>query len=88
MMVRLTFLYIAFDYYVHLDYSYKRKASPDIQKEYAEIWRRMDPDAQISLQPTIYDALELAKRIGDRANGMQTFVTGTTRLVRSTLAIV
>jgi folylpolyglutamate synthase len=53
----------------------------DIANQYVETWRRIDSKAHISLQPTIYDALELAKRIGDRQRGMQTFVTGDVRLI-------
>jgi len=58
-----------------------KEAWLDIQKQFAETWKRLDPKAQVSLQPSVYDALELAKRVGDRGNGMQTFVTGSTRLV-------
>jgi folylpolyglutamate synthase len=58
-----------------------REAWLDTQMQFAEIWKRLDPEAQVSLQPSVYDALELAKRVGDRGKGMQTFVTGSTRLI-------
>lgn len=48
----------------------------------------MDPKAHISLQPTIFDALELAKRISDHESGMQTFVTGSTMLIGPALEIL
>lgn len=46
----------------------------------AETWKSIDSTAQISLEPTIEGALDLAKRIGGE-QGMQTLVTGSTRLV-------
>lgn len=57
-------------------------------KQYAKIWQSIDPKAEISIQPTIRDALELAKQIGDAKNGMQTFVTGTTMLIGPALEIL
>jgi hypothetical protein len=73
---------------LYIDSPHKRKVSPDIQKLYAETWKILDPDAQISIMPSIRDALELAKRIGNELNGMQTLVTGTTPLVRSVLTFM
>jgi hypothetical protein len=73
---------------LYIDSPNTRIVSPDIQKLYAETWKILDPDAQISVSPSIRDALELAKQIGIESNGMQTLVTGTTPLVRSVLAFM
>lgn len=48
----------------------------------------MDPSGQVYLQPTIHDALQLAKQIGDKAGGLRAFVTGDGRLVGPSLDIL
>ncbi len=64
------------------------KVSLDIQEGYAKIWKSIDPTAQISLEPTIEEALKLARRIGDRGDGIQTFVTGDPQLIGSALCFL
>jgi hypothetical protein len=48
----------------------------------------MDSEANISLTSTVEDALQMARDIGDRGSGMQTFITGTTGLVGIALCIL
>ncbi|KAL8700204.1 MAG: hypothetical protein Q9201_005573 [Fulgogasparrea decipioides] len=50
--------------------------SVDLQKDYIEAYRIIDPSVGISVKPTIEGALNLAKDNGRRDNGMQTLVTG------------
>jgi folylpolyglutamate synthase len=83
-----TLKYLDSTFLISLSDSPYKIVSSDIQKLYAETWKTLDPNAHVSIQPTIHDALELAKQIGDEAHGMQTLVTGTTRLIGSVLAIM
>jgi folylpolyglutamate synthase len=62
--------------------------SLDLQERYANIWKSIDPLAKIWLEPTVESALQLAKRIGDQGNGMQTFVTGASRLIGLALCLL
>jgi hypothetical protein len=67
-----------------LDCIYERPetfVSQDAQRNYAEIWKDIDSEANISLTSTVEDALQMARDIGDRGSGMQTFITGDTGLV-------
>ena len=48
----------------------------------------MDPGANISIEPTIEGALNLARRVGDQDNGMQALVTGSLHLVGSALSLL
>lgn len=60
----------------------------DAQNNYAEIWKDIDSEANISITSTVEDALLMAKDIGDRGNGVQTFITGDTGLVGIALSIL
>jgi hypothetical protein len=60
----------------------------DIQELYSGVWERVDPIAKISYEPTIEDAVRLAKSIGERDNGMQTLVTGSLYLVGGVLRLL
>ncbi|RDW81881.1 hypothetical protein BP6252_02993 [Coleophoma cylindrospora] len=62
--------------------------SSEIQESYAAIWKGIDSQAEISLEPTINDALQSAKTIGTQAGGMQTLITGTSRLVGHALCLL
>ncbi len=62
--------------------------SLDVQKDYAEAWKNIDPNVEISIEPTIEGALNLARRIGHRNNGMQTLVTGSLYLVGGALSLL
>lgn len=57
----------------------------DVHKEYEQAWNSIDPNAEISVEPTIEGALKLAKEIGDRGNGMQTLITGSLYLIGGAL---
>ncbi|KAL9119551.1 MAG: hypothetical protein Q9187_003896 [Circinaria calcarea] len=70
------------------DKNLQNRFSLEVQERYAEIWRTIDPDAEISLERTIEGALNLARRIGDRGNGMQTLVTGSLHLVSGALSLL
>lgn len=56
-----------------------------MQDSFAAAWKSVDPTAQISSESTIKGALNLARAIGDRRSGMQTLITGDTRLVGAAL---
>ncbi|KAK2623513.1 hypothetical protein QTJ16_007067 [Diplocarpon rosae] len=62
--------------------------SREIQKDYARIWRLIDPLAQISLADSVEDALMMARNIGEEGNGMQTFVTGAVNLIGCALPLL
>lgn len=62
--------------------------SLDLQKDYIEAYRSIDPDARISIEPTIEGALNLAREIGSRDNGMQTLVTGSLYLIGGALRLL
>lgn len=59
-----------------------------IQMDYTEVWRKIDPEAEISIEPTIEGALNLARRIGLQHDGMQTLVTGSLHLVGAALHLL
>jgi folylpolyglutamate synthase len=52
---------------------------------YAEIWKRVQPNSAILLEPTIQGAVEMARGIGRDHGGMQTLVTGSQYLVGGAL---
>lgn len=68
--------------------NYEMLFSTSLQKQYIEAWKSMDLRADISIEPTIEGALDLARRIGDQVNGMQTLVTGSLHLVGSALSLL
>ncbi|KAL8906531.1 MAG: hypothetical protein Q9207_001969 [Kuettlingeria erythrocarpa] len=62
--------------------------SPDLQKDYIDAYRSIDPGARISIEPTIEGALNLAREIGSRDNGMQALVTGSLYLIGGALRLL
>lgn len=68
--------------------NYKMLFPTNLQKQYILAWKSMDPRANISIEPTIEDAMDLARRIGDQVNGMQTLVTGSLHLVGNALSLL
>ena len=50
-----------------------------------QAWKSVDDHATIHIEPTIEEALHLAKKIGDQNNGMQTLITGSLYLVGGAL---
>lgn len=61
---------------------------PDLRKDYIDAYRNIDPDARISIEPTIEGALSLAREIGSRDNGMQALVTGSLYLIGGALRLL
>lgn len=59
-----------------------------MQDIYAAAWRAVDSNAQICLRSSIEDALNFAKLVGDRENGMRTLVTGDMYLVGTALDLL
>ena len=65
-----------------------RSLSEQDQTDYARIYRTIAPDTEVSVQPTIEQALLQAKEIGDRDGGMQTLITGSLFLVGGALRLL
>lgn len=61
---------------------------PDFPTIYCEIWKKIDPEAQVFNEATIEGALNVARKIGEQSGGMQTFVTGSLHLVGGALNIL
>ncbi|CZR68768.1 related to tetrahydrofolylpolyglutamate synthase [Phialocephala subalpina] len=59
-----------------------------INKAYAEVWKKVQPDAEVSVEGTIEGALEKAREIGKESGGMQTLITGSQHLVGPALALI
>ena len=59
----------------------------EVQQQYIHAWREYQPDAQVSVEPTVEGALNLA-RMADRGAGMQTLITGSLYLVGSALRLL
>jgi len=61
-----------------------------LQNAYVEIWKRIQPEAQIVVERTIEKALEAARRIGKEAGdgGMRALVTGSQHLVGPALRLI
>ncbi len=56
--------------------------------EYTEAWRTIDAGAQLSIEATVEEALNSARRIGLQRDGMQTLVSGSLHLVGAALRIM
>lgn len=66
----------------------RSKPFPDVvQKQYVHAWREHQPDGQVSVEPTVEGALNLA-RTADRGEGVQTLITGSLYLVGSALRLL
>jgi hypothetical protein len=59
-----------------------------MQDIYAAAWRAVDLTAEISLKPSVKEAMNFAKIVGGQENGMQTLVTGDTHLVGAALYLL
>ena len=76
---------------ISLDHCFKPPEKPfslDVQREYIEAYRTVDPDVSIAVEPTIEGALNLAREIGNCGNGMQTLVTGSLYLIGGVLRLL
>ena len=62
--------------------------SPERELEYIQAWKSVDPLVEITVEPTIEGALNLARKIGDRGHGSQTLITGSLYLVGGALSIL
>lgn len=73
------------------DHCFKTPEKPfslDVQNDYVEAYRSIDPDVHITIEPTIEGALNHAREIGNRDNGMQTLVTGSLYLIGGALRLL
>lgn len=52
---------------------------------YAKFWKEFHPEASVSVASTVYKALAQAQLIGIENRVMQTFITGSLRLVGAAL---
>ncbi|KAL8725125.1 MAG: hypothetical protein Q9181_006537 [Wetmoreana brouardii] len=76
---------------VNTDRCFKTPGKPfssELQKDYIEAYRRIEPNVDISVEPTIEGAMHLAKDIGTRDSGMQTLVTGSLYLTGGALRLL
>ncbi|KAI4229803.1 MAG: hypothetical protein L6R36_000590 [Xanthoria steineri] len=62
--------------------------SPELQKDYIEAYRSIDPDARISIEPTIEGALNLARDTGRGDDHMHALVTGSLYLIGGALRLL
>ncbi|OAR02505.1 hypothetical protein LLEC1_05451 [Akanthomyces lecanii] len=61
------------------------------QRRFAEEWARLDPNADIHVIPTIQEALDCARRLGDglpEGSAVQAYVTGSLHLVGGAMGIL
>jgi hypothetical protein len=63
-------------------------ASTKRESSYSEIWKAANPNARVLLRPSIRNALNSAKQIGEQENGMRAFITGSGFLVSLALKIL
>lgn len=76
---------------INLDPCFKPPEKPfslDLQTEYIQTYRTIDPNVRIAVEPTIEGALNLARKIGNSSNGMQTLVTGSLYLIGGVLRLL
>ena len=58
------------------------------QKTYSSLWRELDSNVNVAVVATVQEAIDTAKEIGEKSNGMQTFITGSFHLVGAALKIL
>ena len=77
-------------YWNQLDKTFKIPETPfpNFPVIYANLWKRLDPEAEVLIETTIEGALNLAKKIGEKSGGMQTLVTGSLHMVGGALNIL
>lgn len=68
----------------------KEVESMSVQRRFAEKWASIDPACKVVVLPTIEEALEYARAVGDglRAGKVQAYVTGSLHLVGGALGIL
>ena len=62
--------------------------SEDDQNACAQIWKVFDSSAKVLLEPTIEDALDRARGLAEPGVRVQTFITGTDRLIGPALTLL
>lgn len=61
---------------------------PDLCAIYSSLWKELHPDATISIESTIEQAIRLAERVSIQHGGMEAFVTGSLHLVGGALSVL
>lgn len=78
--------------FVNNQFDSKAIEAMSVQRIFAEKWRTLDPSAQISLIPTIQEALDhvrsLSKDLKEDDHSVQAFVTGSLHLVGGALSVL
>jgi folylpolyglutamate synthase len=59
-----------------------------VQKGFAEEWMKLDRMAEVTVLPSIEDALEYVKKLQDPSGMVQVFVTGSIHLIGGMLALL
>jgi folylpolyglutamate synthase len=59
-----------------------------VQRVYAEIWKRAQPETNIQFEPTIRGALATARELGKDYGSVQTLITGSQHLVGGALSLL
>jgi folylpolyglutamate synthase len=59
-----------------------------VQKDFAEVWTKLDSTAEVAVIPSIEDALEYVQELQDPSGMVQIFVTGSAHLVGGVLALL
>lgn len=61
---------------------------PDLCAIYSSLWKEFHPDATVSIEPTIEQAIRLAERISVQHGGIDVFATGSLHLVGGALSLL
>ncbi|KAJ5899211.1 folylpolyglutamate synthase [Penicillium taxi] len=61
---------------------------PDMCAIYSSLWKKIHPNTEVSIEPTIEGAISLAEGLSIKHGGMQTFVTGSLHLVGGALNLL
>ncbi|SPO03070.1 uncharacterized protein DNG_05751 [Cephalotrichum gorgonifer] len=86
--------YVIFaEYNPHRDFNAEKDAqvestppvAPSKREQFADTWRRVQPDSRILFEPSIKGALDTARNVGRESGGVQTLITGSLHLVGDAL---
>lgn len=61
---------------------------PDLCSIYSSLWKEFHPDATVSTEPTIEQAIRRAEQISHQEGAMEAFVTGSLHLVGGALSLL
>lgn len=70
------------------DKNFQQRFSWSTLEAFAKTWKVIDPNAVISLEPTIEQALMPARAIGNQHGGMQSLITGSLHLIGGALCLL